>query len=589
MAKLTATDLKRYYDQLKGSPERANMESHCQEVAEHISPRKIDFTGHRTAGDKRMQKVLDPTGIFSNELLSAGLHGMATNPASKWFTLRMISGQSFDESGNMVDLNEDTAVRRFLSHVEDIMWARIYEPGTNFTTALHETYLDLGAFGTAVLYIGQRDDGGLLFEPRALAECVIAENVDGRVDTVFRKSSYTVRQMMQMVESGEWESVSDKVQDLYKSNRFDDKITVIHVVMPRREREPGKKGPKDMPFASIYFEHEGEHILRESGFPEFPYLCPRWSKYAGEVYGRSPGMTALPDVKMLQSMMLVFLKTGQKNADPPMWLKDDGVVGQVRTIPGGINYWRGNPNDGVMLQPTSPQGLQAVAEMMDGIRARIRTAFFTDEMQFVTDKDMTATEVMARTQERMRLLGPLMGRLESELLGPMVTRIFGILERMGILPAAPQQLEGKDFTVEYVSPIATAQRQQAAMGIMQVYQLLSPLGPEIAGQVLMKRVNPEKLVDWAWSLFNCDPDLLQDDQQMAQAGQLQQAMQALQMGGPMADIANKGAGALKQLADAHADGGIDLNQAMGAYGQAVQANPKAMGEAQAMMNGQAPA
>lgn len=587
MAKLDAASLKRYYEQLKGSPERANMESHCQEVAEYISPRKIDFTGHRTAGDKRMQRVYDPTGIFSNDLLAAGLHGMATNPASKWFTLRMISGQAFSPDGEMVDLNEDQSVRKFLSHVEDIMWARIYEPGTNFTTALHETYLDLGAFGTAVLYIGQRDDGGLLFEPRPLAECVIADNVDGRVDTVFRKSTYTVRQMMQMIETDGW-SVSDRTKGLYDTQRYDDKVTVIHGVLPRVDREPGKKGSKQMPYASIYFELEGEHVLAESGFPEFPYLCPRWSKYSGEVYGRSPGMTALPDVKMLQSMMLVFLKTGQKNADPPMWLKDDGVVGQVRTIPGGINYWRGNPNDGVMLQPTSPQGLQAVAEMMDGIRARIRTAFYTDEMQFVTDKDMTATEVMARTQERMRLLGPLMGRLESELLGPMVTRIFGIIERMGLFPAAPEQLENKDFTVEYVSPIATAQRQQAAMGIQQVYQLLAPLGPEIGAQILMKRVNPEKLVDWAWSLFNCDPDLLQDEEEQAKAGQLQQAMQALQMGGPMAQIAKDGAGAVKQIADAHASGGIDLNQALGAYGQAVQANPKAMGEAQSLMNGQTP-
>ncbi|MEG7671087.1 portal protein, partial [Listeria monocytogenes] len=77
----------------------------------------------------------------------------------------------------------------------ETMWHRIYQPGTNFTTALHEVYLDLGSFGTSVMYVGQRDDGGLLFEPRALAECVIAENSEGRVDTVFRKTKYTVRQM----------------------------------------------------------------------------------------------------------------------------------------------------------------------------------------------------------------------------------------------------------------------------------------------------------------------------------------------------------------------------------------------------------
>lgn len=585
---MDVSSLRQRYDSLKGSPERANMEAHCQEVAEYVSPRKIDFVGMRSPGDKRMQRVQDPTGIFSNELLAAGLHGMATNPAAKWFTLRMITGQDFGSDGELIDLNENADVRRFLSHVEDVMWSRLYEPGTNFTTALHETYLDLGAFGTAILYIGQRDGGGLLFESRSLAECVIAENIDGRVDTVFRRSTYTVRQMMQMVQSGDWRSVSGRVKNLYDAKKYDDPVHVIHAVLPRSERDASKRDSKNMPFASVYFEHDGEHVLSESGYPEFPYLCPRWSKYSSEVYGRSPAMTALPDIKMLQSMMLVFLKTAQKNADPVTWINDDGQMSQVRQVPGGINYLRGNPNDRIMLQPTSPQGLQAVATAMDGIRARIRTAFFTDEMQFVTDKQMTATEVMARTQERMRLLGPLMGRLESELLGPMVARVFGILERMSVLPVAPEMLKDKDFTVEYVSPIATAQRQQAASGIMQVYQLLAPLGPEAAMQVMMKRVNPEKLVDWAWSLFNCDPDLLNDEAAQEQAGQMQNAMQAIQMGQPMAEIAHKGAGAMKQLADAQAGGGIDLNQAMSAYAGAVKSNPQAMSEAQAMMNGQQP-
>ena len=149
---------RRRYDTLKHATERTNCEAHWQDIGEVISPRKIDFVGMRTAGEKKMNKVYDPTGIMANEMLAAGLHGMATNPSSKWFSLRMVGSTTISQDGKAVDLNDDPEVQKYLAHVEEIMWQRLYQPGTNFTTALHEIYLDLGAFGTAVLFVGQRDD-----------------------------------------------------------------------------------------------------------------------------------------------------------------------------------------------------------------------------------------------------------------------------------------------------------------------------------------------------------------------------------------------------------------------------------------------
>lgn len=571
--------LKRRYDSIHNSPERSNAMTHCQEVAELVSPRKLEFVGLRTAGQKNMSKVYDPTGIHSNELLAAGLHGMATNPASKWFSLRMVASHVADQNGELVDNNEDAQVQKYLSHVEDVMWQRIYQPGTNFTTALHETYLDLGAFGTAVMYVGQRDNGGLLFETRPLSECVIAENKDGRVDTVFRKTRYTVRQLIQMSRSDGWK-VSDQVKKAYEDNRMDEPVVVIHGVFPREDREYGKRDSKNMPYASVYFEHETAQKLQESGFPEFPYLVSRWSKYAGEVYGRSPAMTALPDIKMLQAMTITVIKAAQKIVDPPMWLKDDGAAGPVRTVPGGINYWRGNPHDGVMLMPVAGQALPITLDLLENIRNRIRTTFYTDVLQINTDAEMTATEVMQRTAERMRLMGPLIGRLEAELLGPMVERIFGILSRLKVLPDAPEQIQEQEFTVEYVSPIATAQKQQSASGIMQAMGSLQAFGPEIAAQIAGKNLDVDKLFRWAWDLFNCDPDLLRDDEAMQADANKEKAAQALQLAGPAADIAAKGSGAVKNIADAQASGGMDLAGLL----QRMAKDPNAQKQVQGLMN-----
>lgn len=527
-----------------------------------------------------MTQALDSTGIHCNELLAAGLHGMATNPAMKWFSLRLVSSKVIQQDGSQTDLNEVPEIQKWMAHVEDVMWQRLYQPGTKFTTALHEAYLDLGAFGTEILFVGQRDDGGLLFEPRPLSECVIDENVDGKVDTVFRKSTYTVRQMVQMAKQEGWK-ISDKVRELYADQKYDDTVIVIHAVYPRADRDVKKKNVDNMPYASCYFEHEACHLLKMGGFPEFPYLVARWSKYSGEKYGRGPGMTALPDVKMLQAMYMTVIKTAQKIADPPFWMRDDGVIGQQRTIPGGVNVFRGNPSEGIMFMPVNGNALPITLEMLEDVRNRIRTTFFVDVLQMVGDAEMTATEVMQRTAERMRLLGPLVGRLESELLGPLVDRVFGILMRMKLLPEPPKEIQGQEFTVEYVSPVATAQKQQAINGIMQAMQVVASFGPEAAMQIAGKNLDVDKLFRWSWDLFNNNPELLRDEEAMAKDEQMLKAKQALEMGQPAMDMAAQGAGAVKSVADAAAAGqgaGFDVKQLLNQVINNVKQSPKAQQE-----------
>jgi hypothetical protein len=589
--------LRRRYDGLKGSTERANCESHWQECGELMSPRKIDFVGMRTPGEKRMTKVYDPTGILASEMLAAGLHGMATNPASKWFSLRMVGMRYQDpQTGELVDVNELPSVQKYLSDVEQIMWQRIYAPGTNFTTSLHEIYLDLCVFGTAVLFVGQQENGGLLFEARPLAECVIDENADGRIDTVMRCSEYTVRQMVQLEHRLGWK-VSDRVRDLAREEKWNDKVKVIHAVMPRADRDPSQRNAVNMPYVSCYFEHEACHLLHESGFAEFPYQVARWSKYAGELYGRSPGMTALPDLKMLQAMTLALIKIVQKNADPPMWLKDDGVVGPVRSIPGGVTYWRGNPNEGVLLQPTSIQGVKVLIEHIQMIKQQILQVFAADLMRMVDRANMTATEVVQRTNDQMRLFGPLVGRLESEMLAQLVERTFGILTRDKLLPDPPEEIQGQEFTVEFVSPVATAQKQMEANGVMQALGMVLQLaGQEMGPQLIAKRVDLDKLVSWLWDLFNNDPDLLRDAEELEQAAQMEQAQQAIGMAQPMVGMVKDGAGAMAQLAQAGAtaagaqsgDAGLNINELMQRFGREIADNPRAQQELQGLMNGEMP-
>ena len=119
------------YDSLKS--ERGTFESHWQEIAEYIFPRRSDFNVQHAQGDKRQTKIFDGTGTQALELLAAGLHGMATNPASRWFAVKMSS----------TALNDNDAIREYLSEVEDVMFSEMHAPGTSITTHLHELYMDL--------------------------------------------------------------------------------------------------------------------------------------------------------------------------------------------------------------------------------------------------------------------------------------------------------------------------------------------------------------------------------------------------------------------------------------------------------------
>jgi hypothetical protein len=548
--------------QLKAN--RSVWESHWQEIADYIEPRKTGFTGRVTAGEKRTARIYDNTGGHALELLAGGLHGMATSPASRWFSLRVTDD----------DLNEVEEVKLYLAEVEKRMWAAMYAPGTNFATALHELYLDMGGFGTGVMYIGQRMSGSLLFQACGLSETLIDENAEGTVDTVMRCRTYTTRQLVQV--KG-W-TPSERVRKAYDAKRYDEPVTVVHAVYPRADRDPTRRDRANMPFASVYFEQNTAHQLEASGYPEMPYATPRWAKVTDELYGRCPGMTALPDVKMLQQMMRTLIVSAQKSADPPTFLPDDSVVGPVRLIPGGISYYRGQ-REIFQLQP--PNTLPVTLEILERQRELIRSTFYVDVMQTAQTQDMTATEATYRQQEKMRLMGPMLGRLEAELLGVIIARVYGMLNRLGKLPEMPEALSEKQWTIEYVSPLATAQKQQQAQGIMSALQIFGGLGPEIAGPVLQRRLSGERMLEYLWDLFNNDPKLLAEPDEEATAANTQATQQAVGIGQPAAQMLDKGAGALKKLAEANAGGGVDLGALMGAMGQ----DPRAQQASQALSDG----
>ena len=516
-----AKNLLSRFDRLKS--QRQNWESHWQEVADYMQPRKADVTKTRSKGDKRTELIFDSSPLQSVELLAASLHGMMTNPSTPWFSLK------FKNDG----MEGEDEAKEWLESTTEIMYSVFNK--SNFQQEIFELYHDLITFGTAAMFIEEDDEDDLKFSTRHINEMYISENDKGRIDTVFRKFRISARAAIQ-----KFKTVSTNIAVIAKKDPYEE-VEILHAVYPRSDFNPVKQDKENMPFESVYLDAGTGDELSVSGFKEFPFVVPRYLKASHEIYGRSPAMTALPDVKMLNEMSKTTIKAAQKQVDPPLLVPDDGFLLPVRTVPGGLNFYRSGTRDRIEplnIGANNPLGLNMEEQRRDSIR----NAFYVNQLMMQNGPQMTATEVIQRNEEKMRLLGPVLGRLQSELLKPLIDRSFAILMRKNLFPNPPEFLSGQDIEIEYVSPLAKAQKSTELSSIMRAVEILGSLS-NVAP--VFDHINMDKLVRHLTSIVGVPQKILKPQAELnaerqeaaAQAEQQQQMQQMQQVAQAGRDIA----------------------------------------------------
>lgn len=447
-------ELVRRYSKLKSN--RGTWESHWQEIADYVLPRRADIVTQYSKGEKRTEKVFDSSAINAAELLASSLHGMLTNAASPWFMM------NYKEPS----LNGDDKAMEWLEECTNQMYVVLNR--SNFQQEIHELYQDLITFGTAGMMIEQDEEKVLRFSTRHISEIFIQENEFGRVDTLYRKFKMSAKGAVNM-----FGDVSQKITKLSETEPYED-IELLHVVLPREEFNPNKIDAKNKPFASIYCDPEDGVLLGEGGYDEFPYVVPRFVKSSIETYGRSPAMTALPDIKMINKMSETLIKAAQKVIDPPLLVPDDGFMLPIRTVPGGLNFYRSGSRD--RIEPLSTNANIGIGvQYEEQRRDAIRKAFYVDQLLLAQRVNMTATEVLQRNEEKMRMLAPVLGRLQGEMLQPLITRCFNIMLKMNLFPIPPESLQGQTIDIEYTSPLARSQRTGDITAASRMLEMLAPL------------------------------------------------------------------------------------------------------------------
>tara|TARA_R110000737_G_scaffold42165_2_gene62899 strand:- start:351 stop:1967 length:1617 start_codon:yes stop_codon:yes gene_type:complete len=496
---------------------RSTWESHWQEVADVMLPRKAEITRQRARGDKRSTQIFDATAVHALELLAASLHGMLTSSANRWFSLR------FKETG----LNDSDEAKEWLEDATKRMYDVIAK--SNFQQEIFECYHDLIAFGTSCLMIEEDQEDVLTFSARHIKEIYIQENRKGYVDTLYRRFKMSAQAT---VEKFGIENVSKEIVNVLKKAPFDD-IDLVHVIRPRLDFDPQKQDKANMPFQSIYFEYGSGHVISVGGFKENPYVIPRYLKASTEQYGRSPGMNALPDVKVLNKMVEHSLKAAAKQIDPPLLIPDDGMLAPIRMSPGSINYYRSGSRD--RIEPLNINANTAVTLNSENQRRdAINKMFHIDQLVVTENRNMTATEVLQRQEEKMRILGPVLGRLQSELLSPLVTRVFNIMLRNQLFMPSPDILTQQELNIEYVSPMALAQRGQELQSLMKGLELFGSLAQTMP---VMDYIDEDGLVKQIISILGLPAKVIKSDAQVQQlrAERAEQEAQQMEMQQQMAE------------------------------------------------------
>lgn len=453
------------YEALKG--ERSGWDTAWETLAELFLPTRwridTDETAHKQP--KLNPRLVNPVGVLAMRTLAAGLHGGMTSPVRPWFRLQLAGEQS-----------TMPGVNAWLDEVTQRM--QFYFQQSNFYDCIHGLYSDLGTFGTGLL-IETADEQGLQFDLVRAGEYVLDVNEKGVVDTFFRRFFMTPRQII--AKWGE-ENVPQCVKTAAKNGGTSSttRFNIIHGVFPRDDAKYNSLGKAGMPFVSVYWLHEAGNgaakgsLLSEGGYKMFPAFAPRWDLVGLDVYGRSPAMDVAPDVKMLQAMTTTLRKMQHKIADPPM-VGDSSLrrLGVDRN-PGGFTWGDLQTTQGrplvVPIQQPDAQALQWTMTAIEKVEDEVRQGLYVDLFRMMVDDNrnrITATEVEAKQNEKMLLLGPVVERMHNELLSPLIKRTYALMNEWGALPESPPGMEGTSLDIRFESVLARAQRLMSTSAIDQ--------------------------------------------------------------------------------------------------------------------------
>lgn len=456
-----------------------------------VIPQGLRDSGGDTAHRRKRERneyLLNETANWSINVMASGMMAGITSPARKWFELTTPDP----------DMAEFGPVKEWLADVQRIMMS-VYAR-SNFYQSMNNLYVDMGLYGQGVVFAHESFKDVVRFSNVAAGTYCMANNGEGSSERLYIEKALTVREAVSKFGK---DALHPSYQKMYENDEWETLIQICHAVEPNDARKQGSPLSQDMEWRSIYYDKSNENhpALRQSGFRSKPFFAPRWFVIGEDVYSTTyPSYNAMGTNKALQVEEMDKAVAIEKMHNPPL-VGDSAIQnGGVDLIAGGITFV---PSMAQMGKP----GLQSVYDVnmrindlkedIAGKEARIKEAFFADLFLMISNMDraqITATEIAERKEEKLLMLGPVLERLNNELLDPVIDRTFEICMRKGLFPPPPPELqEGMNLSVEYISVLAQAQKAISTNSIDVTAAFvgqLSAFNPEV-----IDKVNFDEMVD----------------------------------------------------------------------------------------------
>lgn len=484
--------------------ERQSYFSHWRELSDFILPRRGRFlVTDRNQGGSRSEHIIDNTATLAARTLASGMMAGLTSPARRWFRLAT-DDPALMKRGDVAD---------WLSEAEGVM--RDTFARSNAYACLQNLYEELAVFGTGAMIVQSDPDHVIRCRTFTAGEYLIAQDDRQAVNTLYREFSMTVGQVVAAFGT---EHLSDATRSLWEQGEVDAWVEIVHAIEPNPRSRPGAIDARFLPYRSVYLEKaSADRFLRQSGYAHFPVVVPRWSVTGADIYGRGPGMDALPDVKQLQHEQLRKAQGIDKMVNPPM-VAPASLKGQAATVlPGGVTYVDTQEGQ-ASFQPAyrvEPRLNELTIDIQE-TQQRINRAFYADLFLMLNEMDraqVTAREVDERREEKLLMLGPVLERLHSELLTPLVDRTFRLLLQADRLPEPPKALQTKTLHVSYVSMLDRAQQALSLSGVERLINAIGMLAP--SDPSLMKMLDAQKVVREYATRLDVPANFLKSEEDMA--------------------------------------------------------------------------
>lgn len=507
----------------------------------HLAHRGRFLTSDRNKGNKRNTKQINNTSRMSARTLASGMMSGITSPARPWF--RLGTGDK--------NLDDVKAVKMWLHEVQQVMYKVFAQ--SNTYNSLHQLYSELGVFGTGAMGIFHDFENVIWCKPYTVGSYMIGLNSQNISDTFYREYEISVGQTIKQFGI---DNVSQSVKEQWEKGNSEAWVKIVHAVEPNDDRDGNSPLAKDKAWRSVYYEakngtKEGtEKFLRESGFDEFPMVTPRWDVTAEDVYATDcPGITSIGDTKALQLAERRKYQAIDKLVSPPLQgpsaLKNK--VNGNTVGPNDIVWHEQNSGGLTSIYGNYRPDINVINAEIGNVENRVQRAFYEDLFLMLAQTDrrqITAREVAEKHEEKLLMLGPVLERLHTELLDPLIDRTFNILQQNGVLPLPPPELQNKELNVEYVSVLAQAQRLVATGAVDRLVGItgqMSAVWPEAR-----HKINAGRAIDDYAESLGVDPALVRSDEEVAalveadaqQQAQMQ-AMATAQQGAEMAKTASE--------------------------------------------------